>query len=199
VEVFRGQFFICTTNRVARVCHAGCAPLFFSQWHNAAIGIIATCEDNGCWLGFSSLSMKPKRTILCVDANEPSLSTHKIMLETRGYRVLTYTRSEAALARFRDGGVDLLLSSVNLPGMDGQALVAAVKLESPHTPAILLSDRSGKYDPAGVADVFLSRGMFAPADLLERIRLLLVRKRGPRRLVRSVPAPASTTGQFGTA
>ena len=199
MEVLRDGFFPGTADRVSRVRNAGCAPFFFSQWHNAAIGIIATCEEDRCWLGFISLSMKPKRTILCVDANEPSLSTHKIMLETRGYRVLPYTRSEAALARFRDGGVDLLLSSVNLPGMDGQALVAAVKLESPHTPAILLSDRSGKYDPAGIADVFLSRGMFAPADLLERIRLLLVRKRGPRRLVRTVPAPASTTGQFGAA
>ncbi len=31
--------------------------------------------------------MKPKRTILCVDDNEQSLSHRKIMLETRGYRV----------------------------------------------------------------------------------------------------------------
>jgi two-component system response regulator CpxR len=145
------------------------------------------------------LTMKPKRTILCVDANEPALSTHKIMLETRGYRVLAYTRSEAALERFRDGGVDLVLSSVNLPGMDGQTLVAAVKRESPHTPAILLSDRSAKYDPEGSADVFLSRGMFAPVDLLERIRLLLVRKRGPRRMMRTLPADLPPTGRFGAA
>ncbi len=32
--------------------------------------------------------MKPKRTILCVDDNEQSLSIRKIMLETRGYRVI---------------------------------------------------------------------------------------------------------------
>jgi hypothetical protein len=30
--------------------------------------------------------------------------------------------------------------------------------------------------------VFLTKGMYAPADLLERIRILLVRKRGPRRM-----------------
>jgi hypothetical protein len=29
--------------------------------------------------------------------------------------------------------------------------------------------------------------MYAPADLLERIRLLLVRKRGPKRMQRSTP------------
>jgi len=144
--------------------------------------------------------MKPKRTILCVDPNEPSLSIHKIMLETRGYRVLAYTRPDEALERFRSGGVDLLLSTAAMPGMDGQSLVAAVKNLSPHTPAILLCDRSGKYDPEGVADVFLSRGMFAPVDLLERVRLLLVRKRGPRRSLRTQPpAPAPATGQFGAA
>ena len=31
--------------------------------------------------------MKPKRTILCVDDNEQSLSIRKVLLETRGYRV----------------------------------------------------------------------------------------------------------------
>ena len=32
--------------------------------------------------------MRPKRTILCVDDNEQALSIRKLMLETRGYRVL---------------------------------------------------------------------------------------------------------------
>jgi DNA-binding response OmpR family regulator len=31
------------------------------------------------------------------------------------------------------------------------------------------------------ADVFLPKGMYAPVELLERIRVLLVRKRGPKR------------------
>src|SRR5580700_9493209 len=48
--------------------------------------------------------MKPKRTILCVDDNEQSLSYRKIMLETRGYRVASYSRGEEALERFKQGG-----------------------------------------------------------------------------------------------
>jgi hypothetical protein len=32
------------------------------------------------------------------------------------------------------------------------------------------------------ADVFLPKGMYAPVELLERIRLLLIRKRGPKRV-----------------
>ncbi len=36
--------------------------------------------------------------------------------------------------------------------------------------------------------MFLPKGMYAPAELLERIRLLLVRKRGPKRVVHSETA-----------
>ncbi len=41
--------------------------------------------------------MKPKRTILCVDDNEQSLSIRKVMLETRGYRVIACNNGEEAL------------------------------------------------------------------------------------------------------
>ena len=126
--------------------------------------------------------MKPKRTILCVDDNEQSLSYRKIMLETRGYRVASYSRGEEALERFKQGGVDLVVTDMAMPGLDGPQLIAAIKNLSPHTPAILISSKVRVYDHESQADVFLARGMYAPADLLERIRLLLVRKRGPKRM-----------------
>ena len=46
---------------------------------------------------------------------------------------------------------------------------------------MLISGRAKIYERETLADVFLSKGMYEPADLLERIRLLLVRKRGPKR------------------
>jgi len=125
--------------------------------------------------------MKPKRTILCVDDNEQSLSHRKIMLETRGYRVAGYARGEEALERFRQGGIDLVITDMAMPGLDGPQLIAAIKSLSPQTPAILISSKVRIYDHDSQADVFLAKGMYAPADLLERIRLLLVRKRGPKR------------------
>jgi CheY-like chemotaxis protein len=134
--------------------------------------------------------MKPKRTILCVDDNEQSLSHRKIMLETRGYRVASYTRGEEALERFKQGGIDLIVTDMTMPGLDGPQLIAAVKALSPHTPAILISSKVRIYVHESQADVFLARGMYAPSDLLERIRLLLVRKRGPKRtLQRSTQLP----------
>ena len=134
--------------------------------------------------------MKPKRTILCVDDNEQSLSYRKIVLETRGYRVASYAKGEAALERFKQGGIDLVVTDMAMPGLDGPQLIAAIKHLSPRTPAILISSKVRVYDHESQADVFLARGMYAPADLLERIRLLLVRKRGPKKIQeRSSPFP----------
>ena len=126
--------------------------------------------------------MKPKRTILCVDDNEQALSHRKIMLETRGYRVVSFSRGEQAVERFKQGGIDLVITDMAMPGLDGPQLIAAVKSISPQTPTILISSKVRIYDHESQADVFLAKGMYAPADLLERIRLLLVRKRGPKRL-----------------
>jgi len=125
--------------------------------------------------------MKPKRTILCVDDNEQSLSIRKIFLETRGYKVLAFTDARQALDRFSQGGVDLVLTDLIMPGIDGSKLIDGVKDISPETPAILLSGKIKIYERETGADVFLAKGMYAPVDLLERIRLLLVRKRGPKR------------------
>jgi two-component system, OmpR family, response regulator CpxR len=51
------------------------------------------------------------------------------------------------------------------------------------------------YDRDTRADVFLPKGMYTPVDLLERIRLLLVRKRGPKR----AQAQAHSAGHAGAA
>jgi CheY-like chemotaxis protein len=133
--------------------------------------------------------MKPKRTILCVDDNEQSLSIRKILLETRGYRVLAYSNAQEALDRFSEGGVDLVLTDLVMPGVDGSKLIQGVKDMSPATPAILLSGKVKVYEQETGADVFLAKGMYMPADLLERIRLLLVRKRGPKRSQARAQAP----------
>lgn len=124
--------------------------------------------------------MKPKRTILCVDDNEQCLSIRKVMLETRGYRVISCTTGTEALDRFRNGGIDLVLTDLLIPGVDGSRLVEEIKGMSPHTPVILTSSKARIYSHETLADVFLPKGMCAPAELLEKIRVLLVRKRGPK-------------------
>ena len=139
--------------------------------------------------------MKPKKTILCVDDNEQHLSIRKVLLETRGYRVVACHNGEQALEAFRRGGIDLVLTDLVMSGIDGSRLIEEVKRLSPQTPAVLISGRVKIYERDTLADVFLPKGMYEPAELLERIRLLLVRKRGPKRpfepRVRAASAHAS--------
>lgn len=104
------------------------------------------------------------------------------MLETRGYRVSAFARSQEALECFKQGGIDLLITDMAMTGLDGTQLIAAIKDLSPQTPAILIANKLRTYDHNSQADVFFTKGMFAPADLLERTRQLLVKKRGPKRM-----------------
>jgi two-component system, OmpR family, response regulator CpxR len=130
--------------------------------------------------------VRPKKTILCVDDNEQSLSIRKFMLETRGYSVITCTNGQDALLAFTRKGADLVLTDLMMPGVDGADLVQKIKAISPETPAIIFSGKIKMYDKEMLADLFLPKGMHAPAELLERIRLLLVRKRGPKKSPKSV-------------
>jgi two-component system response regulator CpxR len=142
--------------------------------------------------------MKPKRTILCVDDNEQSLSIRKVMLETRGYRVIACPTGREALAVFERGGIDLVLSDLVMPDLDGTELIEKVKTLSPGTPAILFSGKIKVYERDTRADIFLPKGMYAPVELLERIRLLLVRKRGPKKGVARV-LPAAVAQKIASA
>ena len=47
--------------------------------------------------------MRPKKVILCVDDNEQELSVLKFMLATNGYRVLSASNGQEAIAIFATG------------------------------------------------------------------------------------------------
>ncbi|MDR3738651.1 MAG: response regulator [Terracidiphilus sp.] len=124
--------------------------------------------------------MTLKKTILCVD-DDHSLSILRLMLETRGYRVLAANTAIDALELFRLGGVDLVLSSVELPDVGGSDLAFSVKKLSPHLPVVLLSGQTHAFHTDAPAELLLRKGSYHPAELLEHVRLLMVKRRGPHR------------------
>lgn len=133
--------------------------------------------------------MRPRKVILCVEANEQVLSVRKFMLETRGYRVLAMTTAREALEHLEaamSGSIDLLLSDVILSGMDGNELVRRAKQCQPALPTLLVSNTVTNFDRGSAADVFLPKGVSTSAEILERIRLLVARKRGPKKPITSV-------------
>ena len=128
--------------------------------------------------------MRPKKTILCVDDNEQILSVRTFLLETRGYRVIALTDPHQALeviANSLPGSLDLLLADLIMPQMDGNELVRRAKDMHPQLPALIVSGTVTAYDRASRADVFLPKGACSPAELLERVRILVARKRGPKK------------------
>jgi two-component system response regulator CpxR len=132
--------------------------------------------------------MRPKKTILCVDDNEQVLSVRTFLLETRGYRVIAATSAQQALEvveRSIPGSLDLLLCDLIMPQMDGNELVRRAKQLHPCLPAMIVSGTVNAFDRAVHADVFLAKGAASPAEMIERIRILVARKRGPKKAMHS--------------
>jgi two-component system response regulator CpxR len=136
--------------------------------------------------------MRPKKVILCVDDNETALSVRTFLLETRGYRVLAASTSQQALEileRTVPGTLDLLIADLLLPGMDGNELVRRAKQMHPTLPALIVSGTVASYERALAADAFLPKGAGTAAELLERIRVLVARKRGPKKHIPPTYSP----------
>ncbi len=137
--------------------------------------------------------MRPKKTILCVDDNEQTLSVRKFLLETRGYRVLTAQNPHDALDILESagpaGGIDLIISDLLMPQMDGNELIRRAKEIAPSLPTMLVSGSVKSFERGVTADAFLPKGACAPVELLERIRLLVARKRGPKKAMPAQSAP----------
>jgi two-component system, OmpR family, response regulator CpxR len=131
--------------------------------------------------------MTVKKTILCVD-DEQSLSIHKLTLETRGYRVLTCNTAAEAFSIISRCGVDLVLSNVDLPDAPSPELVRRIKALCADIPVVLLSSRMRIFHTDAPVDLLLRKGTYAQAELLERMRLLLTKRRGPRRTATSPAA-----------
>ncbi len=77
--------------------------------------------------------------LLVVEDDELMRDVLSRFLEMKGYRVSLREDGKSALATFRDGAFDLVLSDVAMPGMDGMQLLKAVKGHNPRVPVILIS------------------------------------------------------------
>ena len=53
------------------------------------------------------------------------------------------------------------------------------------------------FDRAAAADAFLPKGACTPAEVLDRIRILVARKRGPKKQVQSVAVSGAGAGRDG--
>jgi DNA-binding response OmpR family regulator len=129
----------------------------------------------------SSQTMRPKKIILCIDDNEQELSVLKFMLATNGYRVISACNGQEAIGIFAETPVDLVLADFGLPQMNGCQLVERLKQIASHVPMILLGDPQKMAGEMHSADALLAKKNCSPQELLERIKVMSARKRGPRK------------------
>lgn len=99
-------------------------------------------------------------------------------LGKEGYEVLVARDGLEAEARLRDGGFDLVLLDLMLPGRDGISLLKDLRAQGRTQPVLLLTARDAVEDRVlgldSGADDYLVKP-FAFAELLARVRVLLRR------------------------
>ncbi len=61
------------------------------------------------------------------------------LLHQEGLKATHFPSAEPALARLASERVDLVLSDLRMPGMDGMALLAKLKAEQPELPVVILT------------------------------------------------------------
>lgn len=82
--------------------------------------------------------------VLIVDDEETVRETLQLVLQDCDYAVITAAESTSALAIVESGvRIDLLLTDLAMPGMDGLTLIRRVRERRPELPAILLTGYAG--------------------------------------------------------
>jgi CheY-like chemotaxis protein len=96
-------------------------------------------------------------TILCVDDEDIPRTLRKLILQKRGYKVVTAASGKEALTIIDEGGINLVLSDQMMPGMTGTELIKFIKADRPATPVILISGVNEIPQDAMYADGFVSK------------------------------------------
>jgi len=79
------------------------------------------------------------RTILVIDDERPTLQMFELYLGAYGYRVLTAASGEEGLAVFDAANPPIVLTDIKMPGMDGLAVLKAIKERRPETEVVVIT------------------------------------------------------------
>src|SRR5512135_2691279 len=115
--------------------------------------------------------------ILVVDDELEIVKVVRAYLEQSGFRVVTASDGQQALAAFRHEKPDLVILDLSLPKMDGLDVCRAIRRES-NTPVIMLTARVDEADKLiGLeigADDYIVKP-FSPREVVARVRTVLRR------------------------
>ncbi len=115
-----------------------------------------------------------RRVVLLVDDEDAVRRLAERTLVRRGWNVLAAASADAALALVEGAEIAAVISDVVMPGMDGAALVRALRQTRPGLPAILVSgyaEEALRRELTGSGAVFLAKpyALRELGDLLEQV------------------------------
>ncbi len=114
------------------------------------------------------------KTVLCVDDERIGLRVRKIMLESRGFHVLTASDGRQGLEIYDSNKVDLVVLDYFMPDMNGGEVAAELRRRRPDLPIIFLSAYfSLPPEALELANAFITKGD-PPDTLLEKIEQLVL-------------------------
>jgi PAS domain S-box-containing protein len=105
--------------------------------------------------------------ILFVDDEEPMARMGQAVLERLGFQATATTNPAEALAWFREqpDRFDLVITDLNMPGLDGLALARELQAARPGVPLILATGYSASLDAAAARKLGFSELLPKPYDL----------------------------------
>jgi chemotaxis protein histidine kinase CheA len=119
--------------------------------------------------------------VLVVEDSVGVRELERVILEGAGYEVVTAVDGADGAAKLADEPADLVLSDVEMPGMDGFALTRAIRAARgwEHVPVVIMTSRGSDEDQkAGLeagASAYLLKTEFDQDQLVETVRRLVGR------------------------
>ena len=136
--------------------------------------------------------MRPRKKVLVVSANEERASVLRFTLDVWGFAVTCAPSPAEAFELLQAKQYEVLLCELPLTGIE-RLLDRGYEFDR-EMRSMVLAGMVRKVPDGLNADAVIQMKDFSPAYLLERMKILAARKRGPRFGVKpaaSVPAPAT--------
>jgi CheY-like chemotaxis protein len=114
------------------------------------------------------------KTILLVEDNDLVRAFADGLLADLGYAVISTGSADEAQARLADGGIDLVLSDIVMPGMSGIELARRVRRDSPRLPVLLATGYSDDVLKGAAAEFRVISKPYGPVELAEAVAAALV-------------------------
>jgi DNA-binding response OmpR family regulator len=143
--------------------------------------------DGGAVATSSPVANSPSETpldrprVLIVEDSVGVRELERVILEAAGYEVITAVDGTDGAAKLADAPTDLVLSDVEMPGMDGFALTRTIRRTSgwEQVPVVIMTSRGSEEDQkAGLeagASAYLLKTEFDQDQLVETVRRLVGR------------------------